>query len=67
MINYVKTLRESKKLTQSKMAKKIGISRNGLQNIESGKSLPMVDTAFKIAHLFGKRIDEIFIMEGYLK
>lgn len=45
------------------MANKIGISRVGLQNIESGKSLPMVDTAFKIAHLFGKRIDEVFVLE----
>jgi putative transcriptional regulator len=60
MNNCIKELRKSNSVTQVKMANKIGISRGGLQNIEKGLSMPTVDTAFKIARYFNKRIDEVF-------
>ncbi len=42
------------------LAEKIGISRQSVYAIESGKFDPSLPVAFRIAELFGMRIEEIF-------
>jgi len=51
-------------LTQEQLAEKIGVSRQTVIAIESDKYLPSLGLAFKIAHLFEVKIEEIFIYKG---
>jgi putative transcriptional regulator len=39
---------------------RLGVSRQAVNAIETGKHDPSLDLAFKIASLFGQRIEEIF-------
>ncbi|WP_434642685.1 helix-turn-helix transcriptional regulator [Thermoanaerobacterium thermosaccharolyticum] len=60
-----KKLREIRKnagLTQKEIAKKIGIDRASYANIELGKRDPSLEIAIKIANLFGKKVDDIFLI-----
>lgn len=60
MRNKVKELRKNQKLTQEELAGLIGISRQAINAIEKGKFDPSLPTAFKMAKLFKKTIEEIF-------
>lgn len=52
-----KHLREMKELTQGELAEEIGISRQSVNAIEKGKSLPSIDLAHEIAEFFNTSID----------
>jgi putative transcriptional regulator len=56
----VKVLRTERRWTQVDLAEKIGISRQSVYAIESGKFDPSLPVAFRIAELFGMTIEEIF-------
>lgn len=47
-------------LTQEDLAEKIGITRQTVIAIESGKYLPSLSLAFKIAKLFKVKIEDVF-------
>lgn len=59
--NNLKTLRKNKKLTLEEVARRSKISLQGYINIEKGKSIPNLDTAYRIAHSVGERIEVIFL------
>ena len=48
-------------LTQEALAKKLGVTRQTIVSIESGKYDPSIGLAFKMANLFKVRIEDIFI------
>jgi len=52
-----KHMRELKELTQGELAQEIGISRQSVNAIEKGKSLPSIDLASEIADFFDTSID----------
>jgi HSP20 family protein len=52
-----KHMRELKELTQGELAEEIGISRQSVNAIEKGKSLPSIDLASEIAQFFDTSID----------
>jgi len=56
----LRALREGKDLTQEDLAEKLGISRQSIISVESGKSFPSLPLALEIANLFEKAIEEIF-------
>ena len=60
MKNKVKELRKNQKLTQEELADLIGISRQAINAIEKEKFDPSLPTAFKMANLFKKTIEDIF-------
>ena len=62
--NKLKVFRAMHNLTQEQLAEKIGVSRQTVIAIESDKYLPSLGLAFKIAHLFEVKIEEIFIYKG---
>lgn len=53
-------MRESKGFTKEALAKKAGISRPLLSNIERGYANPSLITAYKISKALDSTIDEIF-------
>ena len=60
MKNRVRALRIERGWRQIDLADKLGISRQSIHAIESGKFDPSLPLAFKIADLFGLTIEEIF-------
>ncbi|AEB68689.1 MULTISPECIES: helix-turn-helix transcriptional regulator [Methanothrix] len=63
MKNRVRVYRAINDLTQEELAKKIGVTRQTVLAIEKGKYSPSLDLAFKMAKIFGVKIEEIFIYE----
>ena len=60
MKNRLKVLRAERNWSQAKLAELLGVSRQTINSIETGKYDPSLPLAFKIAALCGLRIEEIF-------
>ncbi len=60
MKNRIKALRAERNWTQADLAQKLDVSRNSVNAIETGKYDPSLPLAFRIAELFGLRIEDIF-------
>ena len=63
MDNRVREERKSKQLTQTELAELIGVSRQTIFSIETGKYVPSVILAIKLAEQFGKPVEAIFVLE----
>lgn len=63
MNNKIKVARAEQGLTQQQLADAIGVSRQTINAIESGKFVPSTVLALKMAQLFGKSVEEIFQLE----
>lgn len=61
MKNKLKIYRIQNSLTQEDLADKIGVSRQTIIAIETGRYLPSITLAFKLAKLFKVSIEDIFI------
>jgi putative transcriptional regulator len=60
MTNRLRVLRAELGWSQADLAAKLEVSRQSVNAIETGKYDPSLPLAFKIAKLFGKKIEEIF-------
>ena len=63
MDNNVFRLRKSRKMTQEELARLAGVTRQTIISIESGKYTASLILAMKIAKVFDKRVEEVFILE----
>ncbi|MCR5842058.1 MAG: helix-turn-helix transcriptional regulator [Bacteroidales bacterium] len=63
MKNTVRVERAILDITQQQLADAIGVSRNTINSIESGKYVPSTVLALKIARYFGKPTDAIFELD----
>jgi len=63
MENNIKELREIFKITQSELANECKVSRQTIISLENGRYNPSIILARKIARLFDKTIEEVFIFE----
>lgn len=59
--NNLKNLRAERGWSQADLAEKLYVSRQSVNAIETGKYDPSLPLAFKIARVFERRIEEIFI------
>ncbi len=64
MRNRLKVLRAEFDWTQADLAHRLDVSRQTVNAIETGKYDPSLPLAFKIAAVFGQRIEEIFFPDG---
>ena len=55
--------RKNRKLSQEKLADILGVSRQTIFSLETGKSIPSLDLAYKISSLFDIAIDQMFFRE----
>ena len=62
--NRLKVLRAERDWSQAELGGRLGVSRQAVNAIETGKYDPSLPLAFKIARLFGMRIEEIFDDDG---
>jgi putative transcriptional regulator len=58
--NRLRVLRAERGWSQAELGGRIGVSRQAVNAIETGKHDPSLPLAFKLARLFGLSIEEIF-------
>jgi putative transcriptional regulator len=64
MKNRLRVLRAERSWSQAELAERLGVSRQTVNAVETEKYEPSLSLAFKIAALFGQRIEEIFQPDG---
>jgi putative transcriptional regulator len=62
MKNTIRIERAIKNITQGELAELIGVSRQTINTIESNRYVPSTVLALKIARVFGKPVEEVFIL-----
>lgn len=65
MKNRVRAEREFNNMTQEELAKKVGVSRQTINSIESGKYMPSTIIALKISKIFKRKADDLFVLEEF--
>jgi putative transcriptional regulator len=60
MNNRLKVLRAERNWSQADLAERLGVSRQTINAIETGKYDPSLPLAFKLARLFEASIEDIF-------
>ena len=63
MKNTIKVERAKKNWTQADLAKHIGISRQGLNSIETGKFVPSTLLALRMAKVFNTTVEALFQLD----
>ena len=63
MKNRLKVARAEMDFTQEELAKRIGVSRQSINAIESGRYVPSTVLALKMAQVFGKPVEKIFMLD----
>ena len=61
MTNRIRELRARDNLTQSDLARKVGVRRETIVFLEKNKYNPSLKLAYDIAHVFGMKIEEVFV------
>ena len=63
MKNTLKVERAINNLTQDELAKKIGVSRQTINSIETNRYVPSTVLALKLSKLFNKPVNDFFKLE----
>lgn len=63
MINDLRARREAAGWSQGALADRLGVSRQTVNALEAGRYDPSLPLAFRIATLFGCRIEDVFTPE----
>ena len=63
MKNRIEEIRKAKGIRQEDFAKAMGVSRQTISSLETGRYNPSINLAYKIARYFGMIIEEVFIFE----
>jgi putative transcriptional regulator len=58
--NRLKVLRAERDWSQAELGGRVGVSRQAVNAIETGKYDPSLPLAFKLARLFDMRIEDLF-------
>jgi putative transcriptional regulator len=58
--NNVRHLRAAREMTQQQLADQIDLTRQTVIAIEGDKYSPSLETAFRIANVFGVPLDQVF-------
>ena len=63
--NVVKRLRfENGEMTQQELAEQIGCTRQTVIMLEQGRYVPSLVLALRIAKVFGKQVEDVFMLES---
>jgi putative transcriptional regulator len=63
MKNRLRVLRAEFNWSQLELAMRVGVSRQAINAIETGKYDPSLPLALKIARVFSQRVEDIFELE----
>lgn len=60
MDTKIPELRKAHKISQAELASAVGVTRQTITSIETGKYIASLPLAYKIASYFNKRIEDVF-------
>ncbi|MCR4853278.1 MAG: helix-turn-helix transcriptional regulator [Prevotella sp.] len=63
MKNNIRVERAVLRMTQQQLAERIGVTRQTINAIEAGKYVPSTVLALKMAAVFDKSVNEVFMLE----
>lgn len=63
MENKIRVARAELRITQQQLADAVHVSRQTIHAIENGRFVPSTVLALKIAKLFNKTVEELFLLE----
>jgi putative transcriptional regulator len=63
MRNRLKVLRAERDWSQTDLGDRVGVSRQAVTAIETGKHDPSLPLALKLARLFGQPVEAIFFLD----
>ena len=63
MKNRIEEIRRMRGIRQEEFAKAMGVSRQTISSLETGRYNPSIFLAYKIARYFSMTIEEIFLFE----
>lgn len=64
MKNDVRELRTGKGLSQGRLAEEMGVSRQTINAIETGRYTPSLPLALALARFFARPVEEVFHADG---
>jgi len=65
LANNIRRLRfDNGEMSQAVLAERVGVSRQTINSIESGKFNPSVKLALQISQVFGVNVEEVFFLEA---
>jgi len=59
--NRLKVLRSERGWSQAELAQRLSVSRQTVNALEKGRYDPSLPLAFKVARVFGLRIEDVFL------
>jgi len=62
--NRLRVLRAERAWSQAELAERLGVSRQTVNAVETGKYDPSLPLAFRMARLFGLAIEQVFQWDG---
>jgi putative transcriptional regulator len=65
--NRLRVARAERRLSQAELADLVRVTRQTISAIETGLYCPSALLAFLLARELGKRVDEVFFIEGEVK
>lgn len=63
MKNKIEEIRKARGIRQEEFAKALGVSRQTISSLETGRYNPSILLAYKIARYFSLTIEEVFLFE----
>ena len=63
MKNRIEEIRKGKSIRQEDFARALGVSRQTISSLETGRYNPSIQLAYKIARYFELTIEEVFLFE----
>lgn len=63
MKNRIEEIRKSQNIRQEDFARALGVSRQTISSLETGRYNPSIQLAYKIARYFDLTIEEVFLFE----
>lgn len=64
MKNTIKVERAKQNITQQELADLVGVSRQTINSIESGRYVPSTTLSIKISEVFKTTVNEIFTLDN---
>jgi putative transcriptional regulator len=60
MQNRLRVLRAERRWSQGELARRVNVSRQTIASLENGKFQPSLQLAFRLAHVAGLSVEDIF-------
>ena len=63
MKNRIEEIRKAQNIRQEEFARALGVSRQTISSLETGRYNPSIFLAYRIAKFFGMTIEEVFLFD----